>query len=353
MTTQQKKTVPVAVIGLGAVMPDANDFTSFWQNIRQGRNSIREVPPERWRIEDHYDPDRSAPDKSYCKIGAFVSGFEFNPLGYRIPPRVAASMDEVQKWAVDAAHQALVHAGYEDKDFDRSRTAVVIGNAMAGEMQYITNLRVYFPRYARALAATDAFRQLSTEVQQRIMEQFHQQMTRNLPPITEDSMPGELSNVIAGRVANVFGLRGPNYTADAACASSLAALESALGGLAEQRYDMALTGGVDSSMAPHSFVKFCKIGAHAFIGGCSAVARDVPPYCMAVGNRAKLVGLNLVGLKRAGYDSAFLEVLKTAYNLLFLSELNMKEAMARVRQELPDLPEIQNLLCFIEPRNEV
>ncbi|MBW1917731.1 MAG: acyl-ACP--UDP-N-acetylglucosamine O-acyltransferase [Deltaproteobacteria bacterium] len=106
--------------------------------------------------------------------------------------------------------------------------------------------------------------------------------------------------------------------------------------------DHAILGGLS---AVH---QFCKIGAHAFIGGCSAVARDVPPYCMAVGNRAKLVGLNLVGLKRAGYDSAFLEVLKTAYNLLFLSELNMKEAMARVRQELPDLPEIQNLLCFIE-----
>ncbi|MDD3579819.1 MAG: acyl-ACP--UDP-N-acetylglucosamine O-acyltransferase [Desulfobacca sp.] len=106
--------------------------------------------------------------------------------------------------------------------------------------------------------------------------------------------------------------------------------------------DHAILGGLS---AVH---QFCKIGEHAFIGGCSAVARDVPPYCMAVGNRAKLVGLNLVGLKRSGFDSASLETLKSAYNLLFLSELNMKEAMARVRQELPDLPQIQNLLRFIE-----
>ncbi|MFP3867414.1 MAG: acyl-ACP--UDP-N-acetylglucosamine O-acyltransferase [Desulfobacteraceae bacterium] len=106
--------------------------------------------------------------------------------------------------------------------------------------------------------------------------------------------------------------------------------------------DHAILGGLS---AVH---QFCKIGAYAFIGGCSAVARDVPPYCMAVGNRAKLVGLNLVGLKRAGYDSTFLEILKNAYNLLFLSGLNMKEAIVRVRQELPDSPEIQNLLRFIE-----
>ncbi|RME26831.1 MAG: acyltransferase domain-containing protein, partial [Deltaproteobacteria bacterium] len=256
-----RQTVPVAVIGIGAVMPEANDRDAFWKNILDGRYSIREVPPERWRVEDHYDPDPAAPDKTYCKIGAFVSGFEFNPIKYRIPPRVAASMDEVQKWAVEASRQALEHAGYVDRDFDRNACAVVIGNALAGELQFITNLRVYFPRYARALSTTEVFRALSAEQQKKLLEQFHDELVSGIPPITEDSMPGELSNVIAGRVANVFGLRGPNYTADAACASSLAALESALTGLSEHRYDMVLTGGVDSSMAPHSFVKFSKIGA--------------------------------------------------------------------------------------------
>jgi UDP-N-acetylglucosamine acyltransferase len=106
--------------------------------------------------------------------------------------------------------------------------------------------------------------------------------------------------------------------------------------------DHAILGGLS---AVH---QFCHIGRHAFIGGCSAVHRDVPPYAMAVGNRAKLVGLNLVGLKRRGFTDAALQALKKAYEMLFLSELNLREAMDRVRQEFPDIPEIQHLLRFIE-----
>ncbi len=108
--------------------------------------------------------------------------------------------------------------------------------------------------------------------------------------------------------------------------------------------DHAILGGL---AAVH---QFCRIGAYAFIGGCSAVNRDVPPYAMAVGNRAKLVGLNLVGLKRAGYTDASpaLHDLKRAYELLFLSDLNLKEAMDRIRRELPSSAEIQRLLHFLE-----
>ena len=106
--------------------------------------------------------------------------------------------------------------------------------------------------------------------------------------------------------------------------------------------DHAILGGL---AAVH---QFCRIGRHAFIGGCSAVHRDVPPYTMAVGNRAKLVGLNLVGLKRAGFVDANLQGLKRAYELLFLSELNLKEAMDRVRQEFSHSSEIQHLLQFLE-----
>ena len=106
--------------------------------------------------------------------------------------------------------------------------------------------------------------------------------------------------------------------------------------------DHAILGGLS---AVH---QFGRIGRHAFIGGCSAVHRDVPPFAMALGNRAKLVGLNLVGLKRQGFSDTALHSLKRAYELLFLSEYNLKEAMARVREEFPLVPEVQDLLRFIE-----
>ena len=74
-------------------------------------------------------------------------------------------------------------------------------------------------------------------------------------------MPGELSNCTAGRVANVFNLRGPNFTVDAACASAMAAMDAAIDGLIERQFDVAVTGGVDRNMGVSSFVKFCAIGA--------------------------------------------------------------------------------------------
>jgi UDP-N-acetylglucosamine acyltransferase len=106
--------------------------------------------------------------------------------------------------------------------------------------------------------------------------------------------------------------------------------------------DKAILGGF---VAVH---QFSRIGRHAFIGGASAVTRDVPPYTMAVGNRAKLVGLNLVGLKRSGFADTTLQSLRQSFEILFTSGLNLKEAVAQVREDIPPIPEIQHLLWFVE-----
>ncbi len=106
--------------------------------------------------------------------------------------------------------------------------------------------------------------------------------------------------------------------------------------------DHAILGGLS---AIH---QFCRVGAHAFIGGASAVARDVPPFCMAVGNRAKIVGLNLVGLKRHGFSLATLDTLKNAFEILFTSELTLKEAILQIREKFPAEPAIATLLHFLE-----
>ncbi|PIU20450.1 MAG: beta-ketoacyl synthase, partial [Elusimicrobia bacterium CG08_land_8_20_14_0_20_59_10] len=89
---------------------------------------------------------------------------------------------------------------------------------------------------------------------------------KDILKITEDTMPGELSNVTAGRIANVFNLNGPNMTMDAACASSMAALDYAVLGLRAGKFDMAVAGGADEMMSPPAYVKFCKIGALSATG---------------------------------------------------------------------------------------
>lgn len=93
--------------------------------------------------------------------------------------------------------------------------------------------------------------------------------------------------------------------------------------------------------------QFVRIGAHAFIGGATRITQDVPPYCCAVGNPAGLLGLNAVGLERRGLSPEVRAALKRAYRTLFRSKLNLSQAMARVEQEVPPLPEVLHLLAFI------
>ncbi|NWF81938.1 MAG: acyltransferase domain-containing protein, partial [Chloroflexi bacterium] len=251
----------VAVVGVGAILPDAPNARAFWENILNKRYSISETPPERWLISDYYDPDHSAPDKTYSKIGGWVRGFKFDWQRFRIPPRVASAMDEGQQWAVSVAAEALADYGYPDRPLNTENTGVILGTAMGGELHYLTNQRIIFPEYARFLSNTPAFQALPADVRAAMLAQFHAEMDRTLPPVTEDSMPGELPNIVAGRVANVLNLRGASFITDAACASTFAAVDAAVEMLSEGHVDAVVTGGVDRNMGPSTFVKFCKIGA--------------------------------------------------------------------------------------------
>ncbi len=256
----------VAVVGLGAILPDAPHAPAFWQNICNKRYSIIQTPPERWSIADYYDPDPAAPDKSYSKIGSWVRGFRFDWQRFRIPPKVAAAMDESQQWAVTIAAQALDDYGFPGRPLDSERTGVIFGTAMGGELHYTTTQRIAFPEFANALQDVTEFQDLPEPVRQAILEQWRRRMNEHAPEITEDTMPGELANIMAGRVGNVFNLRGPNFIADAACASSFAAVNAAVDMLAEHHADAFIAGGVDRNMGAGAFVKFCKIGALSATG---------------------------------------------------------------------------------------
>src|SRR5271166_882818 len=258
----------IAIVGVGAVLPDAPNVGAFWKNIKEGRYSISEVKPNRWDPGLYYDPDHSAPDKTYSKIGGWVREHAWDPIKWRlpIPPRVVDAMDESQKWAIACTREALEDYGYPSRPLDANRTAVILGNAMAGEKHYFTALRLYFPEYARELAETDSFAALPEAVRRDITRELHDRMCELLPEITEDSMPGELANCIAGRIANVFNFHGPNYVCDAACASAMAAISSAAEGLVANDFDVAISGGIDRNMGASTFVKFSKIGALSATG---------------------------------------------------------------------------------------
>ena len=256
----------IAIVGVGAILPEAFGAEVYWKNILAKRYSITETPPERWRIEDYFDPDPKVPDKTYSKIGGWVRGFAFDWKRFRMPPKVAAAMDEGQQWAVTIAADVLADYGYPERPLNTERTATIIGTAMGGELHYTTTERIVFPNYKRALTAVPEFSGLPTATQDTILAGWRDQVAEQYPPISEDTMPGELPNIVSGRVANMLNLRGPNFITDAACASSFAAIESAIEMLTEHKVDAVVTGGVDRNMGVGPFVKFSKIGALSATG---------------------------------------------------------------------------------------
>src|SRR6516165_7203510 len=265
MTTTME---PIAVTGISAIMPEAPDAATFWANIKAGRYSITDVPPERWDPELYYDPDPQAPDKTYSRIGGWVRDFAWEPLAWKlpIPPAVSTQMDDGQKWAVACTRAALLDAGWPDWTVDPERVAVIFGNAIGGDKQHRSNLRIQFPAFARDLLAAPSFAALPQQVRDAVLAETRASFLDRFEEITEDTMPGELANVLAGRVANLFNFRGPNFTTDAACASGLAAMSAAVRGLQAGDFDVVMTGGVDRNMDAPGFVKFCKIGALSATG---------------------------------------------------------------------------------------
>lgn len=253
----------IAIVGIGALLPDAYDVPTFWNNLLEGKYSIGEIPPDRWSTALYYDPDRSAVDKTYSKIGAFVRGYQFDPLknGLIIPPKLLDEMDQTQQWSIAVSQQALKDYGYPERKLNPERVAVILGNANAGEYQYRSTFRIMLPEYLQALKNIPDFEALPERVKQGLINGFSENIRAKSPAINEDTMPGELSNIIAGRVANIFNFTGPNFVTDAACASSLAAIQAACQGLLEKKYDAVLTGGIDRHMGPESYIKFSKIGA--------------------------------------------------------------------------------------------
>ena len=258
--TDQGPFEPIAIIGCSALMPDADDATAFWQNIIDSRVSIRDLPEGRWPgpVEQFWaegGPGAVEENRTYAKIGAFVEGFEFNWRRWRQPPGTLPQIDPCQLWAVEVAASALEHAGYGDdgRELDRSRVGVVFANALGGENRNESNQRVWAERN-RVLAVEAGLPESSSQA-------FVDSMVEGAPKVTEDTMPGELANVVSGRVANLLDLQGPNHAMDAACASSLAALLDACRLLHARQVDAMICGASDRTMDPATYAKFSAIGA--------------------------------------------------------------------------------------------
>ncbi|MCC6346697.1 MAG: nitronate monooxygenase, partial [Nitrospirales bacterium] len=261
----------IAVIGMACLLPKAGDIRTYWENILSNTNAITEIPPHRWDWRLYYDEDRHARDKIYSKWGGFVDDLEFDPTLYGMPPKSVESIDPMQLMALEVARRTLVDAGYGDREFDREMTSIILGaSGGTGDVGMQYGVRAELPRFQGDLP--DA-------------------VAQRLPEWTEDTFAGILPNVISGRIANRLNLGGVNFTTDAACASSLAAVYQAVGELVSGRSNLVIAGGVDTVQGPFGYMCFSKTQALSIRGRCSTFDASADGIVISE-------GIAMVALKR-------------------------------------------------------
>ena len=273
--------VPIAVVGVGALMPDALDAADFWRNVVAGRDLMTDVPPSRWLIGDYYDADPAVPDGTYGRRGAFLPEVDFDPMRYGIPPNALPATDTSQLLALMVAEQVFADCA-SGPPADRERVSVLIG-ASALQLMVEVSGRLQRPLWLKGLrdrGMSEADAQAACDA-----------IAANYVPWTEETFPGLLTNVISGRIANKFDLHGTNHTTDAACASSLAAVYTAVAELALGRANLVLTGGVDTMNDITMFTCFSRTPALSLSGDCR-------PFSDAADGTMLGEGIAMFALKR-------------------------------------------------------
>ncbi|MEM8827927.1 MAG: beta-ketoacyl synthase N-terminal-like domain-containing protein, partial [Cyanobacteria bacterium P01_G01_bin.19] len=245
---------PIAIIGMAGIFPQAKNLTEYWQNILNQIDCITDVPSSRWDIEEYYDADPQTPDKTYSKRGGFLPEVDFDPLEFGLPPNILESTDTSQILSLIVARDALQDAGYAGAaESIRQRTGVVLGVTLAQKLVNPLTKRLEYPVWEKVLKSNG----ISDTDTQKIIEQIKLAYLE----WDENTFPGLLGNVIAGRIANRLDLGGMNCVVDAACASSLGALQMAISELREHHSDIMISGGVDTDNSVFAYMCFSKTPA--------------------------------------------------------------------------------------------
>ncbi|MHB1045579.1 MAG: SDR family oxidoreductase [Thermoanaerobaculia bacterium] len=275
---------PIAVVGVSALFPGSSDATGFWKDILAGTDLIKDVPPSHWLVEDHYDPDPAAPDKTYAKRGAFLDKVDFDPLAWGVPPSTIPATDTSQLLALVVAQKVLQDALREQfETADRSRVSVILGVTSAQELLSSMVSRLQRPVWVKSLRESGLPEDEVTAICDRIASHY--------VPWQEATFPGLLGNVVAGRIANRLNLGGTNCVCDAACASSLSALSMAVAELQLGHSDLVISGGVDTLNDIFMYLCFSKTPALSLSGDCR-------PFSDQADGTMLGEGLGMVALKR-------------------------------------------------------
>ncbi len=246
----------IAIIGMAGIFPGAGDVDTFWANILAGRCCTSEHPsPDARRI---LDPNPTEFARVYSIRGGFLGPLAtFDPAAHGVMPDSLPGADPDHFLALRVAAEALEDAGLKNRAFPRDRTDVIVGHGT-----YVNPGNVNWIQHGVVLDQVAAlFRQIRPDAADADAAAFRTALRASLPPLTPATIPGLIPNIISGRIANRLDLMGANYVVDAACASSLLAVDQAAKNLLLDRADLALVGGVQACIPPAVIMLFSALKA--------------------------------------------------------------------------------------------
>jgi len=259
----------IAIVGMSCVFPGAEGIGTYWDNILAKVDAVTDAPAD-WEGHAHFDPASNANDRIYCKAGGWLNNPFVSLSEFGVMPVGIDGADPDHFLGLVLAHRALEDAGYGDGTFDTARAEVIIGRGT-----YIN--RAYTNQLQHCLIIDQTIRllkELHPEHTEQDLAILKRNLKSGLAPFSVDTAPGLVPNVMTGRIANRLNFMGPNYTVDAACASSLIALELAVQDLRSGKCDLSLVGGANVATAAPTYMLFCQLNALSRRGEIRPFDRD-------------------------------------------------------------------------------
>ncbi|MGW4063849.1 beta-ketoacyl synthase N-terminal-like domain-containing protein [Amycolatopsis sp. NPDC004747] len=291
--------IPVAIVGMGVFLPGASTVDQYWRNLVAGTDAVTDVPPHR-RDPEFHGRDGSAPDRTHGRRGGFTpETLDFDPVAHGVPPTSLDGTEPDQLTALAVAVGAVADAGGLGRLGDPERIGVVLGRG-----GYLSpGLQGFDQRVRTVRQITRTVGELMPSAGPAVLERLRAALLEPLGEFRPETAAGLVPNLAAARVANRLDLGGPAYTVDAACASSLVAVDQAIGELIRGRCDVVLAGGAHQTQDDTLWALFTQLGALSPSQRISPLSREADG--MLIGEGTAIVVLKRLADARRDGDRVY------------------------------------------------